>query len=86
MTDLFGPGTTLESPATRALAITPSDTVNLTFFSRAIYVGGAGNISVVMLNDSTVTFIGLLAGSVLPVRVKRVNSAGTTATNLIALL
>ena len=85
MTDLFGPGTTLESPATRAFVITPSDANNLTVFSRAIYVGGAGNISVLTLEDHIVTFTGLLAGSILPVRVKRVNSTGTTATNLIAL-
>jgi hypothetical protein len=86
MTDIFGPGTTLESPATHAFAITPSDTVPLEFFSRAIYVGGAGNISVVMLDDSTIPFAGLVAGSILPIRVKRVNSTGTTATNLVALL
>jgi hypothetical protein len=85
MTDLFGPGTTLESPATRAFAITPSDSVNLTVFSRAIYVGGAGNISVLTLQDNIVTFTGLLAGSILPIRVKRVNSTATTATGLVAL-
>lgn len=85
MSDIFGPATTLDSVATRAAAITPSDSVSLTVFPRAIYIGGAGNVSVLTLGGDTVTFSGLAAGSILPVRVQRVNATSTTATNLVAI-
>jgi len=75
----------LESPAERAFAITGNDSTDLTVFPRAIYVGGAGNVKVITLGGDTVTFSGVLAGTVLPVRVKRVFSTDTTATNLLGL-
>lgn len=73
------------APATKAAAITGSDTVDLADVSRGIYVGGAGDIKVDMANGGTVTLSGALAGSILPIRVSRVYSTGTTATNLINL-
>lgn len=67
-------------------AITPHDTNELTHVTRGIYVGAAGDVVVVLFNDSTaVTFKNAAAGSVLPVRAKIVKSTGTTAMNLIAL-
>jgi hypothetical protein len=67
-------------------AVTPSDSVNLPFITRGIYVGGAGNVSVILPNSTTVvTFIGVLAGSILPIQTSRVNAALTTATNIVAL-
>ena len=75
----------LMSPAENAVAITPSDVADLPKTSRAIYVGGAGNLAVVTKRGDTVTFQNLGAGSVLSVRVARVLSTGTTATNLINL-
>ena len=70
-----------------AFAITTlSDTVNLQNVA-VIYVGGAGNIKVTTANGDVVTFNGVLAGTVLPVQVLRVWSAGsgTTATNLVGI-
>ena len=75
----------LESPAERAFAITGNDSTDLTIFPRAIYVGGAGNVKVITLGGDTVTFSGALAGTIIPVRVTRVFSTGTTATNLLGL-
>ncbi|CAB4182498.1 hypothetical protein UFOVP1077_8 [uncultured Caudovirales phage] len=50
-----------------------------------IYVGGAGNVTVTPLgNEVDVTFI-MPAGSVIPVRVKRVLSSGLTATGLVRI-
>jgi len=69
------------------VAITPSDSTDLSGgVTRAIYVGVAGN----MVADSehgetTITFTGLLAGVIYPLRVKRVRSTSTTASNLLAL-
>ena len=52
---------------------------------RAIWVGGAGNITAIMANGDVVLFSGITAGTLLPIRATRVNSTGTTATLLIAL-
>ncbi len=72
-------------PATHAAAVTPSDSVDLANFSRAIYVGGAGNLVVVMLSGEQVTFTGVQAGTILPIRVTRVRATSTTATAIVAL-
>lgn len=79
------------SPYTKALAITTSDTVNLrpflatgVTFSDAIYIGGAGTLTVVWQDDTTSQFT-CVAGQVLPVKVKRVNTTGTAATLLLSL-
>ena len=72
-------------PAQNAAAVTPSDSVDLSYTSRAIYIGGAGNLKVVMNESGTVTFVGVAAGTVLPIRVDRVYSTDTTATNIVAL-
>jgi len=73
-------------PALEAEVVTPHDTNNFTKLARAIYIGGAGNAVVVMENGDPITFYGLLAGTILPVRCKRVNSTGTTASmNIVAL-
>ncbi len=73
------------SPSDAYEAITPSDTVDLKTTTRSIYVGGAGDIVAVDVNDNTVTFSGAVAGTTLPIVVKRVNATSTTATNLVAL-
>ncbi len=72
-------------PALHAFVITPSDTVNLTHATRAIYVGGAGDISLDMRGGETaVLHVGVVAGTVLSVQAIRVRATGTTATNLVA--
>lgn len=75
---------TIESPAESAAAVTPHDT-NEIAATRALYVGGAGDLTVKLVNDSsTVALVGVPAGSVLPIRVKLVTTA-STATNIVAL-
>jgi hypothetical protein len=71
--------------ATQAEAVTPSNSVDFTFgVSRAIYVGGAGNVTAV-IGGVAVLFTGVLQGSVLPLSATRINSTGTTATSIVAL-
>lgn len=79
----YSPG--LDSPAANAADVTPSDSSDLAVFSRALYIGGAGNVSVVMLGGQTITFNGVPAGTLLPFRVRQVRSTGTTATNIEAI-
>ena len=79
------------APAVGAFAITKSDTTVFDNIganpppARSIYVGGAGDLSVIMSDDSAVTFSSVPAGMVIPITVKKVMSTGTTATLLIGL-
>jgi len=52
---------------------------------RGIYIGGAGDLIVRLKGrDADVTFVGVPAGSILPIGVTIVRST-STATNLVAL-
>lgn len=86
-TDTFNAGSPgLSSPALNAAAVTKNDSEDLTYVTRGIYVGGAGDIAVRMVGSTTaVTFAGVAAGTVLPIRVGRVMSTNTTATSIVAL-
>jgi len=68
-----------------AAAVTTSDTVDLTNVSRFLFVGGAGNLVVIMQDGTTVTLTGIAAGTLLPLAVSRVKATSTTATNILAL-
>ena len=67
-----------------AIAVTPADDGALRP-TRALYIGGAGDVKVDMALGSTITFAGSLAGTILPIQVTRVYSTDTTATNIVAL-
>lgn len=75
----------LDNPASKAEAVVPHATNALPFPTRAVYVGGAGNLVVRMLNDDNdTTFTGVTAGAILPIRVSHVR-ATSTATAIVAL-
>ena len=50
-----------------------------------LYVGGAGNVRVLTSSNADLTFVGIAAGTFMPVQVKRVFSTDTTATDIVAL-
>jgi hypothetical protein len=73
-------------PARYAAAVTPNDSTDLTWTTRGLYVGGSGNVVVHMAAEGTqITFVGVQAGTILPIAVSRVRSTSTTATNIVAL-
>jgi len=73
-------------PAIRALAVTPSDGVDLTFVTRALHVGTGGDIVVDFAESgSSILLKNIASGSTLPYRVKRVRATNTTATDIVAL-
>lgn len=75
----------LTTPARRAAAVTPNDSTDLSDVPRALWVGGAGDISLIMQDDaSAVTITGATVGYH-PLRAKRIRATGTTATNIVAL-
>lgn len=75
---------------TKGVDITKSDTVDFSNqgtsdrLCSAIYVGGAGVVAVVFQDSSILNFT-CVAGQILPVKARRVNSTNTTATLMIAL-
>jgi hypothetical protein len=77
--------TGLTAPARAAAAITPSDSVPLANTTRAIYVGAPGDLRVRLASAEVVTFAGVLAGVVYPLRVEQVLATGTTAGGLVGL-
>jgi hypothetical protein len=74
------------APASEFAAIVPSDSVDLAYLTRFIYVGGTGDISVVpQSGGAAVIFKAVPVGAWLPIRARRINATGTTATNIVAL-
>lgn len=74
-------------PASKAVALTPNDDTDLAATVRAVYVGGVGNLAVILKDDTTaVIFAGVPIGTLLPILVRRVLATGTTATSLIGLI
>jgi hypothetical protein len=72
-----------DGPATRAVAVVPSDATTLTPPTRAIYVGGSGNLVLTTSGGDLVTF-SVGAGMILPVQAVKVMAA-TTATSIVAM-
>ncbi len=74
------------SPARKGFSITPDDSVDLSITCRALFVGGAGDIAVILAADSSsIMFKNIPAGVVLPISVKRVEATLTTATDILGL-
>ena len=75
----------LSSPGANAFAVTGNDSADLSFATRGLYVGGAGDVKLTTVGGNTVTFAAVPAGAVLPVRAARIFATGTSATNLVGL-
>lgn len=71
--------------ASYASAVTPSDATVFESSTRGVYIGGTGDIAVVMEGSGSVTFVSVLSGSILPIRCTQILATGTTATAIVAL-
>lgn len=76
---------TLDSILTDGFVITPSDTTEFTQPTRVLYIGNTGDITVVMISGTTLSFTNVTSGQILPFRVSKVMATGTTATNIIGM-
>jgi hypothetical protein len=73
-------------PATGAVAISyGGGNQSLSTWGRGVYISTAGNLAVVMIDGTAVTFTGLLAGTIYPIAIKQVTQAGSTAAGLVLL-
>lgn len=68
-----------------ATEITKSDTTTYSPALNALYVGGAGHITVRTLKGNVRLFSNVPEGSVLPISCTQVLSTGTTATLIVGL-
>lgn len=84
MTDFFkthAPGMT--DPIIRAQEVTPDDALDLLMTTRAVYVGGSGDIRITLSEGDVVTITNAGAGWH-PIRATRIWATGTTATAIMA--
>lgn len=88
--DPYRLGGAMSAPAEILAEITPSDVDDLApHYAKALYVGGDGDLTILPVDHgdgAPVTLVGVKAGSLLPVRVRRVYATGTTATDIVALV
>ena len=83
MTDVFDSyAESLTTPPSSAASVTPSDTADLPFITRAIYVGTAGDVRVLTRNGQDVTYRNITGTKVL--RVARIFATGTSANDIVA--
>jgi hypothetical protein len=80
--NVLSPG--LSGISGKAIAVTPSNTVNFRCTARYLYVGSSGDVAVVQDDNSVVIYKKVPAGTYLFVGCKRVNQTGTTAKDIIA--
>lgn len=69
--------------STRAFTVVPHDATDHPTDCRYIYVGGAGDVALVNLDDSVVVYKAVPVGSMILTASKRVNATATTATFMI---
>lgn len=85
MTRYAGRADAISAPAQRGFAITPSDSTDLSAETRGLWIGTSGDLALVLASGDEVTISGVVAGSLLPLRVRRVRASGTTAAALVGL-
>jgi hypothetical protein len=67
-----GMGGDMASPSSDGVAITPSDTVDLAIAPRRIWSGSGGNIAIITLAGTTLTYTNVPAGVYLQIRPSRI--------------
>lgn len=78
------------SQARAAVAVSPSDTVDLAPYAKALYIGTSGDIAVIPVanyavgNTTPVVFSAVPVGW-FPVQVARVMNTNTTASNIVSV-
>jgi hypothetical protein len=78
--------------ATNGFAVTPHNTNTFktstsgVYEFATLYVGGTGDVTLLTVDGTVLTFVGVPAGTFLPVIAQRVNSTGTTATSIVGLV
>jgi len=73
-------------PSSGFRAVTPHATTPIAGGpAKALYIGGAGDVTAINEDGTAITFTAVPAGTILPIQTIRVNAVGTTATAIVAL-
>jgi hypothetical protein len=75
----------LIAPARRTFEVAPNDEIPLSPIPKALFVGGAGLLTLRTVDSNADVTFSVQAGQILPVRASHVRSSGTTATGVVAL-
>ena len=78
-------GRSLTSPPEDAAAILPDDAAELAHATRALYVGGGGDLRLRLLGGAEVTLVAVPAGTLLPLRVARSSPPARPPADLVGL-
>lgn len=74
----------LTAPATGGAPAVPAAAGDMAQVARALWIGGAGDLDLVLADGDRVTLAGVPAGTLLPLRARALRP-GTTATGVVAL-
>jgi len=73
------------NPSPKVFAATPNDAVDFVKEVRQLYIGTAGDVTIMNQDGTTCTFKNVLSGSIIgPFFLKKLMSTGTTASNIVA--
>ena len=85
MNDTFRKHTrSLTSPPEHGAAIVPGD-ADLGHVTRALYVGGGGDVAVRLQDGTELVLANVPTGTLIPIRVTRVLATDTSATQIVGL-
>lgn len=80
--------TIISSQARGAIAVSPSDSTDLATPAKALFIGSAGNVTILPINATddtqTIQFANHPVGY-MPVQIRRVMNTGTSASGIVAL-
>jgi len=75
----------MSTTASHGTPITPSDTADLEYTTRAVWVGAAGSLRVTTYGGDDITLKAVPAGTLMPVGASKVWATGTSAADLVGL-
>ena len=71
--------------ARKLVAVTPHNSNDLAYTTKALFIGTGGNIVVLAEDDTVAVTLKVTDGQILPVRAKRVLETNTTATGIVGM-
>lgn len=71
--------------ARKLVEVTPHNSNDLAYTTKALFIGTGGNIVVLAEDDTVAVTLKVTDGQILPVRAKRVLATNTTATGIVGM-
>lgn len=76
---------TADAPARQAAAVTPNDSVDLSPYAKALFLGGGGDVVLIPAGGETAVTLKAHGPGYVAVQARRVLATGTTAQHIVAL-